>query len=82
MKCFIAATQRQSICGGLPDCIYWATAAVKVNSHEVIKIHVARPGVKNARVIMEVTKDGIRQICDGRVVAVKRLVRKSGGYEE
>lgn len=52
----------------------WSMDKVKDDSSLLVKFHVVRAGEKQARVIAEISSDGMRVVDDGRYVALSRLV--------
>jgi hypothetical protein len=73
MKTFIASTGRQRISTSWYHALSWACEKVRVDADNIVKIYIARPGDKRARVVAEVTHEGIRQIEKGRLVDLKKL---------
>ena len=72
MRTYIAATKNSSYTNGWFNCLKWAQSEVE-SSGAIIKIHVARPEVKTARIVAEVTTEGIRVINNGRYVTLRSL---------
>lgn len=55
-----------------PNCLRWAQARA-CSTGSVVKIIVARPGERFARIVAEVTSDGVRASPSHRVIPMKRL---------
>ena len=58
------------------DCLNWANRQLSHTPHLVIKIVKVRAKEKEARIILEVSKDGYRKICGGRKIYVSDLRKK------
>ncbi len=72
MRIYIAATKNHSYTNGWFNCLKWAQSEVG-SLGTIIKIYVARPNVKTARIVAEVTIEGIRVIHNGRYVNLRSL---------
>jgi len=77
MKTYIGIAGSKIQSDGWLGCLYWSRSQVN-NGAEVVKIHVARPGVKTMRVVAEVTRDGVRLIRDGRQVPLRAIRGRYG----
>ena len=73
MKSYFAIQKSNCFSGGWGSCIQWAQESLQDNSAP-IQILIARAGEKKARVIAEITLEGIRMIRQGRSMDVKRLM--------
>ena len=81
MRTFFAISGRRVFNGGYIDCLLWANSVVTRNHTRIAKVLIARPGEKVARVVAEITQDGLRIIQRpvGRVVGLRTLRRASNG---
>lgn len=78
MRCYIATRPGGTYTGGWYGCIAWAQDEIRGNPLIVVKLHVARPGVKTARVVAEVAANGVRLIENGRNVPLALLRGRNG----
>tara|TARA_Y100001001_G_scaffold151319_1_gene162805 strand:+ start:4337 stop:4576 length:240 start_codon:yes stop_codon:yes gene_type:complete len=65
---------RESHINTMPACMKWALDRAKTTGRP-IKILVARPGSKTARIIAEATSEGLRAVNAGSVWKRKKLER-------
>ena len=72
MKIYIGIAGSEIHSDGWLGCLYWSQSQID-NGIDVVKIHVARPGVKTMRVVAEVTRNGVRLIRDGRQVPLQAI---------
>ena len=72
MRSFFAFHKDAGIQHGFFGCLHWAEAEIR-NGIPVVKIAIARPAVKNARIVAEVTESGVQRIKGGRLIPVKTL---------
>lgn len=72
---------QESYRGNLPNCLRWAEMQAEASGNPV-KILVARPGSKEARIIAEATRDGLRAVHAGRKWPRKKLERMYGKCKE
>ena len=76
MRSYFAAQGRFTYAGGWYAVLAWADEQIKKDLTP-IKVLTARPGEGYARVIAEITKDGMRLIEGGRQVPVRSLNGKA-----
>lgn len=70
-----------SYTNNMPACMKWAQShAVKTGNP--VKLIVARPGIKDARIFAEATPDGLRTVHAGRAWKWRRLERIYGKQAE
>lgn len=72
MKSYFAIQQKQTFAGGWMQCLRWARTCLEDNTAPV-QILMARGGEKQARVIAEITPEGMRMIRRGRAMTIKGL---------
>jgi hypothetical protein len=72
VKTYIGIAGKDIYCDGWLGCLYWSQS--KVNGGvNIVKIHIARPGVKTMRIVAEVTSDGVRLLQNGRRVPLRAI---------
>jgi hypothetical protein len=76
MKTFFAVSSKLVIIGGLMDCKRWADSLIQNHKAKIVKIFVARPDEKQARIVFEITKEGMREVSTGRTIPITDLKRK------
>lgn len=76
MHCYFAIQGKHTHAGGWYSIATWATSQILLDS-TTIKILKARAGEKNARVVAEITQEGMTAIENGRQVAVRSLSGKA-----
>ena len=76
MHSYFATQGKLTHAGGWYSVTAWACSQIQINTTPV-KILKARPGQKQARVVAEVTPDGIHSVQAGRQVAVRSLHDKA-----
>ena len=76
MRSYFAAQSKRTYAGGWYAVLAWAGEQIKKDPTP-IKLLTARPGERFAKIIAEITKDGMRIIEDGRQVSVKSLSGKA-----
>ena len=77
MRSFVAFHDSDQCWNGFVGCAAWAQAQVG-NGASVVKIATARAGESHARIVAEVTTDGLRLVRSGRVVPIKSVRAKHG----
>jgi len=75
MRSFFAFHQDAGIQHGFLHGLLWAREEVG-NGVPVVKIAIARPAVKDARIVAEITDSGVQRIEGGRLIPVKQLEEK------
>jgi hypothetical protein len=75
MHSFFAFHQNTVIQHGFLHCLLWAREEVG-NGVPVVKIAIARPAVKDARIVAEITDSGVKRIEGGRLIPVKTLEKR------
>ncbi len=79
MKTYIAENQGCLFSGGWMHCINWGVNQVKDDRTAVIKIYAVRAGEKQGCIVTEISKEGTRQIKNGRYISVRKLQRMEHG---
>ena len=75
MHSFFAFHKQRGIQHGFGHCLYWSKEEVR-NGIPIVKIAIARPAVKDARIVAEVTESGVQRIDGGRLIPVKNLEKR------
>ena len=75
MYSFFAFHKQGGIQHGFLHCLHWSKAEIRNGIH-IVKIAIARPAVKDARIVAEVTESGVQRIEGGRLISVKNLEKK------
>lgn len=78
MRSYIAKSYGLVTAGGWGYCLNWAVDRIREDSSPLVKIHVVRAGEKQARVVAELTSEGIRLIPNGRYVSLRKLRGANG----
>lgn len=73
MHSYFAVSTKLIKKGSSNQCVLWASDMIDSKTAKIIKIHKARPHDTNARIIIEVTQDGIRLTPNGRTVSLALL---------
>lgn len=75
MKVFTAVNGNQSFNGNWLSCLHWADNILRhdLTNDGIIKLYVCRPELKTARIVAEVSSNGIRLIKNGRIVSIRSL---------
>lgn len=73
MHVFFAVSGSLAKCGALGELCAWAEKRIAARQAKIIKILKARPGEPTARVVLEITEDGITGTPNGRQIALSRL---------
>jgi len=79
MKTYFCIQGNNTFVGGWINSVKWAKRQILINPSP-IKILVGRAGERYARVLVEITCEGIRYISNGRSLSIKGLIRES--YKE
>lgn len=76
MHTYIAITgQGNATTGGWFQCLQWAKQQIE-DTVTVVKVFVAKPGEKEARVVGEVSLDGVRFLPGERQLAIRKLLKE------
>lgn len=78
MRSYIAKAGGRSYSGGWHGCAHWGIKQVRDDCSLLVKIHAVRAGEKQARVVSEISVDGIREIPNGRYVRLRKLRGANG----
>ena len=73
MRCYFAMAGALAFSGGWLMCLNWGVERVKEDPPSVVKIILVRAGVRQGRVVAEITSDGMRYIENGRYIPRKKL---------
>ena len=76
MKIYVAIIGTEHHIDGWYGCLQWA--GKQARHMQIVKIHVARAGEKDMRIVAEVTEKGVRLIKDGRVIPIPVSRCRSG----
>lgn len=76
MHTFAAVISKDAKIGSLQACIDWGQGLIEDKKAKIVKIVKARPQEAHARVIFEITKDGLFKTPHGTVIDLN-LVRKA-----
>lgn len=78
MRSYIARAGGRHYSGGWNGCVHWGVEQVREDGSLLVKIHTVRGGEKQARVVAELTSDGLRLIPNGRYVPLSKLSKRDG----
>ena len=67
------------ILGNWYQVTYYARMAITEDQHLILKLYKARAGEKKARLIAEITRDGIRGIENGHQPTIRNLLKNHHG---
>jgi len=81
MRTFILTGQKNHspTMGNWHQVMHQAKKAITDNQNLILKLYKARAGEKNARLIGEVTRDGIREIANGQQPTIRNLLKNHHG---
>ncbi|GEM_PF-2342268 len=78
---YYAVSGRTVKSGGMLELCHWAQDRIANNKAKIVKILKARPGERTARIVLEVTREGIAETRHGRVMllsVLKKAEQKNG----
>jgi hypothetical protein len=79
MRSYFAVAGNIVFSGGYLACLRWSRELVHRNHTRIVKIVVAHPDEKLAKIVAEITSDQERWIAYGRTLPTKRLRRAANG---
>jgi hypothetical protein len=77
MRVYFAISTKLVRMGSFNQCVKWAHSLIEEEKAKIVKIAKARPDEKEARIVCEVSKDGMRIIPSRRYVNLKLLKRQA-----
>ena len=75
MKSYFAYVGKKAVKGGFSDCLVRGAQMVEEDEGAIVKLCCARGGEKNARILAELSRDGLRFCRSGRMVKLRTLER-------
>ena len=81
MHTYIAFTGKLRHMGGFAQCLSWGRQMVASNHTRICKIAKARKGVKQARLVAEITRSETRFLSSGRIVKLSQIMRRTNAQE-
>lgn len=78
MHVYCAVSGTEARIAALADLYAWASQRINNKQAKIVKILKVRPNETHARIVMEITKDGLFPTPNGRIIpvpAIKRAIR-------